>query len=50
MHNTYIKELAVKSYQEEMPTQVYRHKQSRWHLPSFVAGLLMTLVINNLPV
>ena len=48
MPNNYIPTLAVKIYQEELPRQVYPHKQGQWHLPSFIAGLLMTLVINNL--
>jgi len=45
MHNNYIKELAVKSYQEDLQKEYYRTKLRTWHFPSFVSGIVVTLVV-----
>lgn len=48
MHNNYIKELAVKSYQEDLKKEYYRAKQRTWHFPSFVSGIVVTLVVSGM--
>lgn len=48
MQNNYIKELAVKSYQEDLQKEYYRAKQRTWHFPSFVSGILLTLVVSGM--
>ncbi|WP_162998972.1 hypothetical protein [Vibrio campbellii] len=48
MQNDYIKELAVKSYQEERQKEYFRAKQQKWHVPSFVSGIVVTLVVSGM--
>ncbi|MFZ3463293.1 hypothetical protein [Vibrio harveyi] len=48
MQNDYIKELAVKSYQEERQKEYFRAKQQKWHVSSFVSGIVVTLVVSGM--
>jgi len=45
MHNNYIKELAVKSYQEDLQKEYYQAMQQTWHLPSFMLGIVLSQLI-----
>lgn len=48
MQNNYIKELATKSYQEEIQKEYYSSQRVSFHTPSFLVGSLMSIVLLNL--
>ncbi|WP_167494657.1 MULTISPECIES: hypothetical protein [Vibrio] len=45
MQNNYIKALAVKTYQEEPQKEPYRNTKRTFHSPSFIAGILVSVLI-----
>lgn len=45
MQNNYVKELATKSFQEEMSREYKASKKQSFHLSSFVAGLFSAVLL-----
>lgn len=45
MYNHYIKELSIKTYQEELAKEYVRARGSRFHTPSFSAGVVTSLLL-----
>ena len=45
MQNNYVRELAIKSYQEEITKEYYRAKDKTFHTPSFMVGILLTSIV-----
>ncbi|MEC7309715.1 hypothetical protein L4C44_06515 [Vibrio satsumensis] len=48
MQNNYVKELAVKTYQEELQIEYVKSKARPFHAPSFIGGVLMSVVLVGL--
>jgi len=48
MQNGYVKELATKTYQEELTREYYKGNARRFHSPSFIVGIFITLAVNGL--
>ena len=48
MQNNYVKELAVKTYQEELQKEYVKSKARPFHAPSFVGGILLSVVLVSL--
>ena len=44
MQNTYIKELAIKSYQEERAIEYAASKKQPFHPPSFTFGFIIAIL------
>ena len=44
MQNNYIKQLAIKSYQEDLAKAYYQTRDQRFHTPSFVVGILVSVI------
>lgn len=45
MQNNYVKELAIKSYQEEAQKEYYRTPSESFHAPSFMIGILASSIL-----
>lgn len=45
MQNNYVKELAVKTYQEELQEEYVKSKNRQFHAPSFIGGILLSVVL-----
>lgn len=45
MQNNYIKELAIKSYQEEITREYINSRKRTFHYPSFVSGLIAAVFL-----
>ncbi|MEZ8043195.1 hypothetical protein AB6C46_07615 [Vibrio sp. 10N.237.312.C02] len=48
MQNNYVKELAVKTYQEELQKEYVKSKVRPFHGPSFIGGVLLSVVLVGL--
>ncbi len=48
MQNNYVKELAVKTYQEELQKEYVKSKARPFHAPSFIGGILLLVVLVGL--
>ncbi|WP_198595103.1 hypothetical protein [Vibrio splendidus] len=48
MQNNYVKELAVKTYQEELQKEYVKSKARPFHAPSFIGGILLSVVLVSL--
>ncbi|CAK3744629.1 hypothetical protein [Vibrio crassostreae] len=48
MQNNYVKELAVKIYQEELQKEYVKSKARPFHAPSFIGGILLSVVLVGL--
>ncbi|MCG9642357.1 hypothetical protein L1D22_21185 [Vibrio sp. Isolate34] len=48
MQNNYVKELAVKTYQEELQIEYVKSKVLPFHTPSFIGGVLLSVVLVGL--
>ena len=48
MQNNYVKELAVKTYQEELQKEYVKSKARPFHAQSFVGGILLSVVLVGL--
>ncbi|MFM2607432.1 hypothetical protein AAFX30_07360 [Vibrio chagasii] len=48
MQNNYVKELAVKTYQEELQKEYVKSKAPPFHAPSFIGGILLSVVLVGL--
>ncbi|MEZ9910056.1 hypothetical protein AB4371_16580 [Vibrio sp. 10N.261.51.A3] len=48
MQNNYVKELAVKTYQEDLQKEYVRSKAQPFHAPSFIGGVQLSLVLVGL--
>ncbi len=44
MQNSYIKQLAIKSYQEDLAKEYHQTRSQRFHAPSFVVGILVSAI------
>ncbi|WP_197058137.1 hypothetical protein [Vibrio sinaloensis] len=45
MQNNYVKELAIKSYQEEAQKEFYRTSSESFHTPSFMIGIIVSSIL-----
>ncbi|MFC1234945.1 hypothetical protein [Vibrio sp. F74] len=45
MQNNYVKELAIKTYQEEPEVVCVSAKQRSFHTPSFFSGILFSAIL-----
>ncbi len=45
MQNNYVKELAVKTYQEDLKKEYVKSKARPFHAPSFICGVLLSVVL-----
>ncbi|WP_017109490.1 hypothetical protein [Vibrio tasmaniensis] len=48
MQNNYVKELAVKTYQEELQKEYVKSKARPFRAPSFIGGILLSVVLVGL--
>ncbi|MDD1824269.1 hypothetical protein LRP52_18940, partial [Photobacterium sp. ZSDE20] len=48
MQNNYVKELAVKTYQEELQKEYVKSKALPFHALSFIGGILLSVVLVGL--
>ncbi|WP_176679552.1 MULTISPECIES: hypothetical protein [unclassified Vibrio] len=48
MQNNYVKELAVKTYQEELQKEYVKSQARPFHAPSFIGGILLSVVLVGL--
>ncbi len=48
MQNNYVKELAIKTYQEELQKEYVKSKARPFHAPSFIGGVLLSVVLVGL--
>ncbi|CDU05925.1 hypothetical protein VCR12J2_680091 [Vibrio coralliirubri] len=48
MQNNYVKELAIKTYQEDLQKEYVRSKGQPFHAPSFIGGVLLSVVLVGL--
>ncbi|WP_206377690.1 hypothetical protein, partial [Vibrio celticus] len=48
MQNNYVKELAIKTYQEDLQKEYVRSKARPFHAPSFIGGVLLSVVLVGL--
>ncbi|CDT71277.1 hypothetical protein [Vibrio coralliirubri] len=48
MQNNYVKELAIKTYQEDLQKEFVRSKAQPFHAPSFIGGVLLSVVLVGL--
>ncbi|MGF1756210.1 hypothetical protein L4C33_21805 [Vibrio makurazakiensis] len=48
MQNNYVKELAIKSYQEDLAREYYKGNKRPFHPPSFISGILVSVLIIGL--
>lgn len=48
MQNNYIKELAIKSYQEEITKEYITSRKQPFHYPSFFTGLISAVFLVGL--
>ncbi|MEZ9158622.1 hypothetical protein AB4169_10135 [Vibrio lentus] len=48
MQNNYVKELAVKTYQEELQKEYVKSKARPFHALSFIGGILLSVVLVGL--
>ncbi|MEZ9018890.1 hypothetical protein AB6E79_18370 [Vibrio lentus] len=48
MQNNYVKELAVKTYQEELQKEYVKSKAHPFHAPSFIGGIMLSVVLVGL--
>ncbi|MEZ9074522.1 hypothetical protein AB4499_03105 [Vibrio cyclitrophicus] len=48
MQNNYVKELAVKTYQEEITRESMKAKVQSFHAPSFFGGVLFSVILVGL--
>ncbi|WP_164091086.1 hypothetical protein [Vibrio coralliirubri] len=48
MQNNYVKELAVKTYQQDLQKEYVRSKERPFHAPSFISGVLLAVVLVGL--
>jgi hypothetical protein len=46
MQNNYDKTLAIKTFQEEIHREYYKAQGSRFHWPSFSAGVLIAMLVS----
>ncbi|MGF1800394.1 hypothetical protein L4D11_06870 [Vibrio gigantis] len=48
MQNNYVKELTVKTYQEDLQIEYPTYKARPFHAPSFIGGVLLSVVLVGL--
>ncbi|MFA0154770.1 hypothetical protein [Vibrio sp. 10N.261.46.A3] len=48
MQNNYVKELAIKTYQEDLQKEYVRSKARPFHTPSFIGGVLLSVMLVGL--
>ena len=48
MQNNYVKELAVKTYQEEIARESMKAKVQSFHAPSYFGGVLFSVILVGL--
>ena len=48
MQNNYVKELAVKTYQEDLQKEYVKSKARPFHAPSFIGCILLSVVLVGL--
>ncbi|MEZ8390210.1 hypothetical protein AB4116_01355 [Vibrio splendidus] len=48
MQNNYVKELAVKTYQEELEKEYIKSRARPFHAPSFISGVLLSVLLVGL--
>ncbi|CDT30683.1 hypothetical protein VCR4J2_370033 [Vibrio coralliirubri] len=48
MQNNYVKELAVKTYQEDLEKEYIKSRARPFHAPSFISGVLLSVVLVGL--
>ncbi|WP_215403975.1 hypothetical protein [Vibrio gigantis] len=48
MQNNYVKELAVKTYQEDLQIEYVKSKVRPFHAPSFLSGALLSMAVMGL--
>ncbi len=48
MQNNYIKELSIKTFQEESLKECYSSRKSRFHFPSFFVGVISSTLLSLL--
>ncbi|MEZ8019597.1 hypothetical protein ACED63_14380 [Vibrio splendidus] len=48
MQNNYVKELAVKTYQEDLQKEYVRSKARLFDAPSFISGVLLSVLLVGL--
>lgn len=48
MQNNYVKELAVKTYQEDLEKEYVKSRSMPFHAPSFISGVLLSVVLVGL--
>ncbi|MGF1749053.1 hypothetical protein [Vibrio cionasavignyae] len=48
MQNNYVKELATKTFQEDIAKEYHRAQRRSFHSPSFIAGLFAAVIMVNL--
>ncbi|WP_200905020.1 hypothetical protein [Vibrio splendidus] len=48
MQNNYVKELAVKTYQEDLQKEYVRSKTRPFDAPSFISGVLLSVLLVGL--
>ncbi|MEZ9520114.1 hypothetical protein AB4155_11405 [Vibrio splendidus] len=48
MQNNYVKELAVKTYQEELEKEYIKSRVRPFHAPSFISGVLLSVLLVGL--
>ena len=45
MQSTYIKQLAIKTYQEDLQKEYYRSRRQSFHMPSFAGGIIVSIFV-----
>ncbi|MEL0610849.1 MULTISPECIES: hypothetical protein [Vibrio] len=48
MQNNYVKELAVKTYQEDLEKEFVKSQARPFHTPSFIGGVLLSVILVGL--
>ncbi|MGF1817312.1 hypothetical protein, partial [Vibrio splendidus] len=48
MQNNYVRELAVKTYQEDLQKEYVKSKARPFHAPSFIGCILLSVVLAGL--